>query len=336
MIAQLSLSFIKARPSKIWPRLVAYLFFEGRPLTTRGRWVNPLVFAMYRVWTVFPFRSPVTDPIYILGIGRSGTTILGTILALHKDVGFLNEPKALWHAALGDDDVVGSYSNSPGHIRMSEEEITHNKSIRLQVFYRAFLSVSGCHRIVDKYPELVFRCQFLTHVFPNSRKIALVRNGVDNCVSICRWSKFQGKATTTHIDDWWGRDLRKWRTLVEEVITPDPFYSSALPAILAFTNHTDMAAVEWIATMREILAQHAIDPENLFIVRYEDLVSNTHQTLTQILKFCDLDDDKNMLKFAVKELRTVQRAPDPELHTAIRPIFDKTMKELGYSTGKRQ
>ena len=104
MVAQIDTKFIRARPWKLWSRLLAYALFEGRPLTTRGRWINPLVFAGYRLWSVLPLRKRDLRPIFVMGVGRSGTTVLGTILALHPDVGYLNEPKALWHAALGDDD----------------------------------------------------------------------------------------------------------------------------------------------------------------------------------------------------------------------------------------
>src|SRR5690606_40375856 len=49
---------------------------EGRPLTTRGRWINPLVFGLYRMAQRLPLGRPVREPAFILGMGRSGTTIL--------------------------------------------------------------------------------------------------------------------------------------------------------------------------------------------------------------------------------------------------------------------
>ena len=50
MIAQLNSHYIKTRPTKALTRLVSYAFFEGRPATTKGRWINPLVFSFLKVY----------------------------------------------------------------------------------------------------------------------------------------------------------------------------------------------------------------------------------------------------------------------------------------------
>ncbi|MGR3343711.1 MAG: sulfotransferase [Paracoccaceae bacterium] len=146
------------------------MLFEGRPLTTRGRWINPLVFAGYRLWSALPLRGRELRPIFILGVGRSGTTVLGTILALHQDVGYLNEPKALWHAALGNDDLIGSYSDQPGRYRMTRADAGAQPVRRLHRNYRAFLWLSRSRRVVDKYPELLFRNAMIDAAFPGAKK----------------------------------------------------------------------------------------------------------------------------------------------------------------------
>ncbi len=211
MVAQIDATFVRARPWKVWPRLLAYVLFEGRPLTTRGRWINPLVFAGYRLWSALPLHHRELRPIFILGVGRSGTTILGTILALHRDVGYLNEPKALWQAALGDDDLIGSYSERPGRYRMTRADAGENVVRRLHRYYRAFLWLSRSRRIVDKYPELLFRNAMIDAAFPGARKILLLRDGADTCQSIKAWSEGLSRGDI----DWWGRDRRKWH-LVEQ------------------------------------------------------------------------------------------------------------------------
>ena len=96
MVAQIDSNFIRLSWKKAYTRYLSYAFYEGRPLTTKGRWINPLIFFLYRVQQYSPFVRKVKQPIFILGTGRSGTTILGVTLAMHRAVGFLNEPKALW------------------------------------------------------------------------------------------------------------------------------------------------------------------------------------------------------------------------------------------------
>ena len=48
--------------------------------------------------------------------------ILGKILSVHKQVAFLNEPKALWFFANKEDDLIGSYSKSKGRYHFNEND----------------------------------------------------------------------------------------------------------------------------------------------------------------------------------------------------------------------
>jgi len=102
MLAQIDKEYISMRPWKLFSRLVSYALFEGRPLTTRGRWINPLIFSLFKIEKKLPQIKKVERPIFILGTGRSGTTVLGIVFSMHNQVGFLNEPKALWHEIFRD------------------------------------------------------------------------------------------------------------------------------------------------------------------------------------------------------------------------------------------
>ena len=333
MVAQVDSHFLRARPAKLWPRLLAYAVFEGRPLTTRARWVNPLVFLGYKLWGALPVVTPITAPIFILGVGRSGTTILGKILALHPHVGYLNEPKALWHAALGDDDLNGSYSTKQGRYRMSRADLTERPRRLLPRFYGAYLRMAGCRRIVDKYPELLFRTGLIDTAFPDARKIVIIRNGYDTCQSIENWSARHGRSDASCAIDWWGRDQRKWHSLVEQIVAPDPYFGAALPAIRALTRHTDMAAVEWIVTMREALRLHHRQPTAMLLVHYEDLTTRPQASLQKILSHCALPLDEKVLNYAGRVLRPRPPYARPTLAPALTPLFEETMERLGYQNG---
>ena len=118
MIAQLTPLYIKTRPAKLFSRLVSYALFEGRPLTTKGRWINPLVFSLLAMEKKLPQMRKVVKPIFIIGSGRSGSTILGTLLSMHRDIGFLNEPKAIWHTLYPYEDVIGNYTGMKASYRL--------------------------------------------------------------------------------------------------------------------------------------------------------------------------------------------------------------------------
>lgn len=328
MIAQIDAEFAKARPWKIWPRLLGYVLFEGRPLTTRGRWINPLVFAGFHLWASLPFRSPPEQPIFILGVGRSGTTILGKILALHHDVGYLNEPKALWHSALGNDDLIGSYTNRQGQYRLSACDIRKRGLRHLRRGYRAFLQLAGCSRVVDKYPELLFRNDLLDGAFPDAHKIVLVRNGADICRSIERWSQSHGNS----IADWWGLNDRKWTTLLNELVLPDAHFSDILPVLRNLTRHIDRAAIEWIISMREALRLKKAGACNLHFIRYEEMLADPETVLGRLFDTCNLPQDTVALKYACDVLQPRAAGPAVKLHPDIQPLFDATMRQLGYTS----
>lgn len=305
--------------------------FEGRPLTTRGRWMNPLVFCGLRLCAMLPISVAVDRPIFILGTGRSGTTILGTILALHRNAAYLNEPKALWQAALGNDDLIGSYCKIPGQFRHPPLSKTDPARRRIRRSYHAFLRLSGNTRVIDKYPELLFRNAFLKDLFPDARKIVLIRNGADTLQSIERWSVRNGRQAGGTVDDWWGKDRRKWLLLVDQIVADDHAFADALPVIRNFDRHTDMAAVEWIATMREALKIQATDPD-ILMLRYENLAYYPRASMGAVLDFCGLSRDETMLAFAEAELRAPPLYPMPELDPCIQKLFGETMVRLGYRT----
>ena len=107
MIAQLDAHFIRIAPGRAMSRMVGYSLFEGRPLTTRGRWWNPLVFWNLRLATARG-GGRVDRPVFIVGMGRSGTTLLGRILACHPSLAFSTSQRPCG-VIRPDEDIIGSY-----------------------------------------------------------------------------------------------------------------------------------------------------------------------------------------------------------------------------------
>lgn len=330
MVAQIDKHYMKFRPTKAVSRLVSYGLFEGRPLTTKGRWINPLVFMHFALEKALPAVREVKAPIFIIGTGRSGTTILGVVMSMHKDVGFLNEPKALWHAGVGFEDVIGSYTREPARYRLDASDCTDLIRRNIRRMFGAYLASVMSGRLVDKYPELVFRVPFVKSIFPDARFVFLVRNGWDTCASIEKWSKRLGVTESGEVHDWWGADNRKWKLMLDELVAKDDLLTPYLDQIRTFTRHTDMAAVEWIITMREGMARKREFPDDLHLLRYEDLVQSPRRILGEVLRFCDLADDPVFFDYAESVLSPAPVHEAFELPDIIRPQFEKTMRDLGY------
>ena len=330
MIAQMNSLYIKTRPTKVFNRLISYALFEGRPLTTRGRWINPLVFTLFSIEKRLPQLKKVEKPIFILGTGRSGTTILGIVLSMHKDVAFLNEPKALWHAVYPYEDVIGNYTRKKAFYRLDEKHVDENVKKYANRLYGFYLISTLSKRVVDKYPEMIFRVPFLKKIFPDAKFLFLVRNGWDTCKSIDTWSKRLGKEEQGEIHDWWGANDRKWNLLVEQIVSENEDLKKFIDEIKEFKNHTDRAAVEWIVTMKEGLKVLEKYPQNTMLVKYEELVNNPEKVLNNILEFTELDKDEIFINYGKNILKPAPPKEPYTINEKILPIFEKTMKQLGY------
>lgn len=331
MVAQVDISYIKKRPTKLISRLISYALFEGRPLTTKGRWINPLVFGIYKLVKSLPALKKVSGPVFILGTGRSGTTVLGVVLSMHRDVAFLNEPKALWNTVHSGEDLIGSYSQEVAHYRLDAAEATDLRRKCIHRIFGAYLAATFSKRVVDKYPELIFRVPFVQALFPDAKFIFLIRNGWDTCRSIQAWSGRLGEQRNGDVHDWWGVNRRKWHLLVEQIIPEHPDLIIHQIAIENFTKQTDMAAVEWIVTMREGLSILKKYPMEVMAIKFEDLSQQPASSLHKLCNFLQLKEDPAFMSYGEQTLHPVPDAGTFELHPLLVGPFNETMKQLGYA-----
>ncbi len=301
-------------------------------MTTKGRWINPLVFSILKKVAANNSKyKPVKKPIFILGTGRSGTTILGIVLSMHREVGYLNEPKAIWHLIHPHEDVIGNYSQSNAKYRLTAEDATDQMQRRAAQMFGAYLTTTRSERLVDKYPELIFRVDFVRALFPDARFIFLVRNGWDTCQSIATWSKRLGVHRNGEKHDWWGVEDRKWRLLVEQLVETDSVLSQIADKVKHFERHLDRAAVEWIVTMQEGIRLIDTSPDCTHLVRFEDLTAKPDETLSALCDFCELPTDTIFQEYARQTLHPVPARKPFDIHWEIAPIFLEIMKELQYN-----
>jgi len=331
MIAQLDPLYVRLRPLKLWSRLVSYGLFEGRPLTTRGQWINPLVFALFALEKLLPQIKQVKKPVFILGTGRSGTTVLGIVLSMHREVGFLNEPKALWHSIYPHEDLIGSYDHGEARYRLDVAQATSEVRRHAHRLFGAYLVASFSQRVVDKYPELIFRFPFVKAIFPDAKFLFLVRNGWDTCQSIESWSNRLGEQVGSETHDWWGVDRRKWDLLVEQLVPEHPDLAPYAEEMRGWSSQADMAAVEWIVTMREGMRLQQQNPNDVMRINYEDLCRSPCVLLDSVTSFLELaQGDELFLRYA---RQTLKSTPDKEpfrLNALIDEPFRQTMLQLGY------
>lgn len=330
MVAQIDTNYKKYGLKKVVRRIISYALFEGRPHTTKGQWFNPVVFTLLRAINLLPGNPTLIKPIFITGLGRSGTTILGVIFSLHDDVGFLNEPKAIWKLIDNRHDINGDYIQSGGQFHLFKADVTNNARKSASKLFSRYLKTINTKRLVDKYPELIFRVDYLLELFPDAKIIFITRNGNDATHSIDLWSKRLGIKNESTTEDWWGRNDIKWHYLREQIINSDPYYQEIRNIATNSLDHTNRAALEWVITMREGIKQKLAQPDSIYQIKYEDLSSSKSTIMINLLDWCELSHDKSLLNYSDEALYTNPSKPQPELHVSIEALFVDTMGKLGY------
>jgi len=285
---------------RIARRVASWALFEGRAHTTKGQWFNPAVFTLLRTMSRLPGEPQLDRPVFVTGLGRSGTTILGKIFSAHPQVGFLNEPKAIWSLIAPDSDVCADYIESGGRFRLDATDATDEKAALGRRLFARYLSCTGASRLVDKYPELVFRLDFVRALFPQAKLVFITRHGRDACQSIALWSTRKGKnleQQDEQSEDWWGRGGIKWRYLMDQLVKPDPRYAAIAAIDENRFSEVEKAAIEWLVTTEAGLDWEAANPGQIIRVVYEELAQRPDEVIPAMLDACELPQDDDLLGY---------------------------------------
>jgi hypothetical protein len=123
------------------------------------------------------------SPVFIIGCGRSGTTILGNTLSQHPDIKYLNERRDLWHRAYPEFDIWNKNTQNPKLYTDEKDVISKKNNLLHRLFFREQV-LENSTILLEKLPINNFRLNFLKKSFPNARYIYLSRNGLEVSKSI--------------------------------------------------------------------------------------------------------------------------------------------------------
>lgn len=123
--------------------------------------------------------NPAALPIFILGMPRSGTTLVEQIIASHPEVRGAGELPDLMQVATGKEN--GDASMFPGGLQALGPEMLAGMGDR----YVASLQrrAPGAHRITDKMPANFLAVGLIHLMLPKAKIIHVMRDPMDTCLS---------------------------------------------------------------------------------------------------------------------------------------------------------
>jgi len=265
----------------------------------------------------FPVVPEDWSPVFLVGCGRSGTTITGTLLSDHPEVFYLNEPRYIWRAIDPRTDVwTPGPAGRGGRLVLDADDCTPEMARRYRAAFHHSLWVRPRHRtLLEKLPVNAFRISYILRAFPTARFVVLHRNGIDVARSMARQPTWFQE-----------NDGFRWREL-RPLALEAGFEEVHLEAC---RDGFEKGLVEWTVSVNRILRDLADVPaERICELRYESLLGDPAEGLRRAESHLGLTPSASWLARVREQLRPQRVRPDEAvtLHPRTRELFGT----LGYT-----
>jgi tetratricopeptide (TPR) repeat protein len=212
--------------------------------------------------------SPV--PVFIVGMPRSGTTLIEQILASHPGVYGAGELGLFEQAARAVGNALPETSRFPDMVLAMSGE--HFRTLATHYLDGLLRSAPEASRIVDKMPGNFLFTGLIHLALPHAAVIHAVRDPIDTCVSCFSVNFSRGQLHTYDLAEL-GRYYRHYQALM----------------------------AHW---------HRVLPPRRIFEVRYEDLVDDVEGVARCIIAHCGLAWDTRCLDFhrTERSVRTASAA----------------------------
>ncbi|HNP63666.1 MAG TPA: sulfotransferase [Woeseiaceae bacterium] len=207
------------------------------------------------------FGNDTDAPIFIVGLPRSGSTLLEQILASHSQVDATQELDEIVSIVR---DVSGA--SQPGQ-HQYPQVMTNLDAGQISDLARRYLEYAQQYRqqaprFIDKAPHNFQHIGLIKTLFPNARIIDIRRNPMAS-----GWSVYK------------------------QFFAESFLFSYSLETIGRYYNDYIELMNHW----------HAVLPGQILTISYEDLVADLPATVSMLLQYCDLEFEAACLSFHLNE-----------------------------------
>ena len=213
-----------------------------------------------RLFANAPAACDSSAPVFVVGLPRSGSTLVEQILASHPEVEGTLELPDIGHLVeeltrqASEQAVSGSYPQMLEHLSSTDLRLLGEAYLERTRIHRK----RGAARFIDKMPNNFTHVGFIHLILPRARIIDVRRHPLGACFSAFKQHFAQGQTFSYDLADL-GHYYRDYVELM---------------------RHFD-----------------AVLPGQVHRVIYEDLVVNPEDEIRRLLKFCDLPFERACLKF---------------------------------------
>lgn len=289
----------------------------------------------------------IDRPIFIVGCGRSGTTILYELLSGHPDLAWFSTysqrwpqlPLAIAPSKLHDLgqlsrkyrdklprpvegyplwDYCKPVANSPSDPPLTESDARPDDIARVRDMVATHLRYQGKPRFINKNTRNTRRIRYLDAIFKDALFVHIVRNPRATVNSLLK------------VDFW--PDLKIWS---ERQVTPRQWEAAG-------NDSAVLAARLWSAEVQRALDDSAMLPDHRYVqLRYEDLMEHPEDILAGILAFCGLEWSERFSRFVASfRLANMNSKYDSQLSAERIARIDRVVapvaRRLGYQLDSTQ